>query len=543
MVCGNRIDGSVGVNLVFGVLTIWFILAAFQEGMAVEFCFYPKHEHSCPHVRHCPHLGGAALGTLVLAANDGEEERARFYRQLDAERERGNRLFLENESLKKQLAQAKQELKLERQTKFATNQQKRADAGSPPVAEKKGKKRKRGAPVGHPAWYRPTPKEYDLLVNVAAPEHCPHCQGPVSEYRSRPKIDHLQEDLIDRHYHVTLFRHPQARCRQCRRWVSQPGADEILGSKIGPYVRSIALYLRYEVGISTRKVPRAIEDMFGFRFTPATLLSFERLLAEEAEPVVEDIRKKIASSEGAVHADETYWTLDALRSYYWIHATDKYIHFQFDTSRAGEVSRDLLGVDFAGTLVTDCYSAYDAQGANAKQKCLAHLARSARDWQKLTERGSPDFRFFEEVKSWVRRGCAYAQLKKPSRKQRFEESAWMRRKLKRLLNYELSHDKALTLQERIRRYEDCWLVFLDDARVPPTNNHAERCLRPLVILRKITFGHRTRTGAVAMARLMTVKETAKRHGRRVLDIFQRLCTMPPDRVLRYIYAGPGMTGS
>jgi hypothetical protein len=534
------------LNLVFGVLAIWFILAAFQEGMAVEFCFYPNHEHGCPHVRHCPHLGGAALGMLVLAANDGEEERERFYRQLDAERERGNRLFLENESLKKQLAQAKLELKLERQTKFATNQQKRADAdsqASPPVEGKKAKKRKRGAPVGHPAWFRPTPKGYDLLVPVAAPKHCPHCQGPVSVYRSRPQIDHLQEDLIDRHYHVTLFRHPQARCLACRHWVSQAGEGEILGSKIGPHVRSLALYLRHEIGISTRKIPRAIEDMFGFHFTPATLLNFEKMMAEEAEPVVEDIRKKVASSERAVHADETYWTLDGLRSYYWIHATDKYIHFQFDTTRAGEVSRDLLGEDFAGTLVTDCYSAYDAQGAKAKQKCLAHLARTARDWQKLTKHGSPDYRFFDEIKNWVKRGCAYAQSTKLSKKKHREESAWLRRKQKRLLNYELSHEKAVTLQERIRRYEDCWLVFLDDARVPATNNHAERCLRPLVILRKITFGHRTRTGAVAMARLMTAKETAKRYGRRVLDIFYRLCTMPPDRVLRYIYAGPGMAGS
>jgi hypothetical protein len=64
-------------------------------------------------------------------------------------------------------------------------------------------------------------------------------------------------------------------------------------------------------------------------------------------------------------------------------------HFQLDTSRAGEVSRELLGVDFAGTLVTDCYSAYAAQGAKAKQKCLSHLARTARDWQKLTAGGCP----------------------------------------------------------------------------------------------------------------------------------------------------------
>jgi hypothetical protein len=306
----------------------------------------------------------------------------------------------------------------------------------------------------------------------------------------------------------------------------------------------MALYLRHEIGISVRKVPRAIEDLFGFHFTPATLLGFERLLANRAEPVAEDIRKKVASSEGAVHADETYWTLDAQRSYYWLHGTQQYIHFQFDTSRAGEVSRELLGQDFAGTLVTDCYSAYDAQGAKAKQKCLAHLARTARDWQKLTEVGSSDYRFFDQIKSWVKRGCAFHhQRDKLSCKKRGDATAGLRRKLMRLVNYQVSHEKALTLQERIKRYQDCWLVFLDDPRVPPTNNLAERCLRPLVILRKITFGHRTQAGAVAMARIMTVKETAKRHGRRVLDVFYRTLTMPPDRLLRYIYAGPGMTGS
>ena len=107
----------------------------------------------------------------------------------------------------------------------------------------------------------------------------------------------------------------------------------------------------------------------------------------------------------------------------------------------------------------------------------------------------------------------------------------------------MDHEKAATLQERIKRYADCWLVFLDDPRVPPTNNHAERCLRPLVILRKITFGHRTRHGAQRMAWIMTVKETARRHGRRVIDVLYRLCIQFPDRVLRYIYGGPGMAGS
>jgi transposase len=513
----------------------------------MTFCFYPKHEYACPHVSHCPHLGGAALGSLVLAASESDRGFDHLNRQLDAARKSMSELVAQNEALQQLVERLKLELKLERQTKFATNRQRRADAPSPatpPNGSSPAEPHKRGAPIGHPGWFRPTPTQHDLLVEVAAPTHCPHCQGPVSVYPSQPVSDHFQEDLIAGQRQVTLFRHPRARCRSCRQRVQQPGHGEILGSMIGPQLRAIAVYLHNDIGVSLRKVPRAIAELFRFRFTPAALIGFEKLLGASAEAVVEDIRKKIAASDGAVHADETYWVLDGQRAYYWLHATQQYIHFQFDTSRAGEVSRDLLGPDFAGTLVTDCYSAYDAQGAKAKQKCLSHLARTARDWQKLTAPDSPAYLFFEAVKGWVRRGCEFhRQYQQLSPGQQADEGAWLREELQRLQICAVDHDKAATLQERIKRYSDCWLVFLDDPRVPPTNNHAERCLRPLVILRKITFGHRTESGASRMARIMTIQETAKRHGRRVLDVIHQLATDFPDRVLRYIYDGPEMAGS
>ena len=118
-----------------------------------------------------------------------------------------------------------------------------------------------------------------------------------------------------------------------------------------------------------------------------------------------------------------------------------------------------------------------------------------------------------------------------------QEAAWLRTELQRLMTCELDHEKAVTLQERLKKHEACWLVFLDDPRVPPTNNLAERALRPLVILRKLTFGHRSRAGAERMAVLMTVKETGKCHGRNPLEIFYRLYTRPPNRVIRYVYGG------
>jgi transposase len=482
-------------------------------------------------------------------ANQSGDSLDGLHRQLDATRKSVSDLVAENESLKREIERLKLELKIERQTKYATNRQRQADAAQNQLSRipSQTEPRKRGAPVGHPGWFRATPTKYDALVEVAAPTDCPHCGGPVSVYTSQDPADHLQEDLVAGRHHVTLFRHPQARCRSCRRWVQKAGGGEIIGSMIGPRLRAAAVYLHTGIGISLRKVPRALADLFEFRFTPAALIGFEKLLATDALPMADDIRKKIAASDGAVHADETYWTLDGKRAYYWLHATEQYIHFQFDTTRAGEVSRELLGVDFAGTLVTDCYSAYDAHGAKAKQKCLSHLARTARDWQKLAPADSPDYWFFETVRKWVTRGCDFHRGRQHlSARAQAEEKSWLRAELQRLRNCPLSHDKATTLQERINRYADCWLVFLDDPRVPPTNNHAERCLRPLVILRKITFGHRTRWGATMMARLMTIQETAKRHGRRALDVLYRLATVAgefPDALLRYIYAGPGMAGS
>ena len=60
-------------------------------------------------------------------------------------------------------------------------------------------------------------------------------------------------------------------------------------------------------------------------------------------------------------------------------------------------------------------------------------------------------------------------------------------------------------------------MFLDNERVHPTNNLAERALRPLVVLRKLTYGSRSAAGARRVATMLTVIETSKRHRHSTLD--------------------------
>ena len=59
------------------------------------FCFYPHHEYACPHVGRCPHLGGAALGSVVDAANEQGGYLDMLHGQLDASRQSVSKLLVE----------------------------------------------------------------------------------------------------------------------------------------------------------------------------------------------------------------------------------------------------------------------------------------------------------------------------------------------------------------------------------------------------------------------------------------------------------------
>ena len=57
---------------------------------------------------------------------------------------------------------------------------------------------------------------------------------------------------------------------------------------------------------------------------------------------------------------------------------------------------------------------------------------------------------------------------------------------------------------------------------PPTNNHAERTLRPLVIFRKVCLGTRSRQGSENIALFSSLAQTAKLQNGSVIDLFQAL---------------------
>jgi transposase len=501
------------------------------------FAFYPNHEHRCPNLMHCPHIGGAALGYVVSLANENDERRSWLFRQLDALRDENAAKADRIAELEERVKQLEAELKAERQKQFKAAMPEGEQASA--AASEGGGPKKRGAPVGHPGWFRPTPTKIDRTITVAAPAICLHCGGAVLALPHLPPYEHIQEDLVDGQPTVTCFCHEEGRCTnpRCGRWARQPGEGEILRAKIGPQMRARGLFLRFHIGLPYRKVVGAIEGLDSLSFSAAALLGFEKEAAKRAAPLAYDVAKKLRACE-VNHADETHYTINGQHAQAWFHGNEHLAHFYICGTRSGKISRKILGLDYAGGLVTDCYAGYDRHATKIKQKCLEHLKRTAKDWLKVTlEKATAARRFFADVIAWSKRGCRwYRRWKAKDGPEKEQEAARLREEQARLEGVALDSKKAQTLQGRIRRYSKEWLTFLDHPGVPPTNNLAEQAVRFLVVLRKVTFGSRTRAGARRLGAMLTVIETAKRQGRNIIRFLVALCALTSSEAARAMYA-------
>lgn len=70
---------------------------------------------------------------------------------------------------------------------------------------------------------------------------------------------------------------------------------------------------------------------------------------------------------------------------------------------------------------------------------------------------------------------------------------------------------------RILKIKAALWTFVEKDGVEPTNNFAERLIRPFVLWRKLSFGTQSERGNLYVERMMTVSATCRLQDRNVLD--------------------------
>ena len=497
---------------------------------------YPPHDFECLYRHTCPYLDGLST-TWVLGeyrrADDVYQEHLRIIDTFDGDlKARDERIRI----LERENVELKTKLQALHRRQFRPNRKKDADSGGKDIesasSSSEGKKKKRGAPMGHPGWVRPKPDRIDRTVDVPAPRICPHCQSdnltPMKEM-----TEHFQEDIvIQPRTLVTRYLHGQALCARCHRPVVQAGEGELLNAPIGPVAKSAALYLRYRIGIPYRKTAELFRELFGLKFVPASALGFDRKAAARGGPIYEDLRDKIRASD-VVHADETSWRGDGVGHYVWFAGNENLAFFHIDRHRSADVAKTIFGEDFDGTLVRDRYAAYNGIGVDW-QICIAHILTKAKEIRTeyallpQTEKDVAVGPFCEGVMNLCSRLCNVGQKLK-SGDIPWKAAAKIEKKFVRELNTICKRPLRFKPAETLRSYlagakQKFLFTFLRRPGVPPTNNHAEQSLRHLVIFRKICLGTRSESGLKTHSILPSLVQTARRQGVHPREFLQTLLT-------------------
>jgi transposase len=153
--------------------------------------------------------------------------------------------------------------------------------------------------------------------------------------------------------------------------------------------------------------------------------------------------------------------------------------------------------------------------------------------------------FCQKVQGFVRTACqAHHQLSKgPWRaKAAKKKDQALRRQLQGLCKNSLHYERAEAFRKRLLGPEQKhFFTCFRRPNVPPTNNQAERSLRPVVIMRKVIQGTRSDKGLENHSVLRSLFETARRQGKKAHSFFHILFTKNTAQAQAALYAKPANT--
>jgi transposase len=374
----------------------------------------------------------------------------------------------------------------------------------------KNNKGKPGQKIGHKGVTRPyTAPDRQVEVTI---DLCPDCGADLgAPFRIDSKI--IEEIPEPQPIMVTEYKIAHYICPCCRKEVvaKDPGCPH--EGKFGNNVIAQATLLKYDGRITHRKIHDAMMRLFGLKISPATILDLTRRAADAVQSEYDAILKKIRGAP-ILYVDETSIHVQGERHWIWTFSTPSESFFVIRKSRGMKVLTEVLTRRFKGIIVCDGWKPY-ARFTNRIQRCWAHLLRESKEIAKKFEEAIPLHNMLKELYEIL----TEALENDPPPEVRRYLCHLARKVLRKWIMKEYSIEKVRKFIGKINNGFDYWFTFIINPGVEPTNNRAERALRPHVVLRKILGTLRNDKGTSIHERIMTTLAT---WGQRGLNCLQML---------------------
>ena len=228
----------------------------------------------------------------------------------------------------------------------------------------------------------------------------------------------------------------------------------------------------------------------------------------------EDLKQCIKDGK-ITHADETSWRMNGQNWWTWLWCNDKVTLYTTEDTRGQGIPEKMLE-KFKGLLIRDAFNSYNIVGGD-QQVCWTHLLRKAHEYCEREKSSEQMVILKDTLKS------CYRRLKKWHKKKHTKEERIRYHDRMRQMFIDLSERKTWTekdvlifIREWIHKQKNRLVTFLKYEGSSPSNNYAERCIKPMVLLRKITGGSKSKRGVRATDINMSIIETWLKQGYSIL---------------------------
>ena len=249
----------------------------------------------------------------------------------------------------------------------------------------------------------------------------------------------------------------------------------------------LVIFIKFLLRGVLRKTASFLETSHSFTITPAALNEIIFRVANAAEKEYEEMKIRIRNSV-KVYIDETSFSVLGKNQWLWAFRTENDILYVLRPSRGSNVLEEILGKDYSGTVICDCWRAYNFLALANIQRCWSHLLRKSKELLSVAGRNMHDklTELFDEIKRYNSTNHASEE-----RLKKYEE---LTGKLKELIEYYSKYPELESVVKYINFNLGNWFTCIKVEGVEPTNNFAEQAIREPVLVRKIIGAFRSETG-------------------------------------------------
>lgn len=337
---------------------------------------------------------------------------------------------------------------------------------------------------------------------------CPRLEKIEGQFEESEEIDLIEKAAVKKKHKRQKYR-----CKSCESIVTSIGPAKVKkGQKYSINFCVSTAIDKYSYHLPLERQTRRFEEQ-GLKVDTKTLYLGTESVYLNLLPIIDKIKEEILSY-GYVHVDETRGKLLSTNTngYIWSMGNKYGAYFQYETSRSGEVAKEMLG-EFSGIIINDGFSGYNRFKQDNKLKvahCWSHARRKFFDCLENYPKAENAIKLMDDLFEIERKSKGSFKRLKNLRKTKSKE------KIEELFEYLLKLERESLprsgLGKAVAYTLNLWeglTLFLKDPKIPLSNNLAERILRNPVKGRDNYNGYRTINGADVAMFYYSIIETCK----------------------------------